>query len=69
MAERVQTLAGERGLLLDYKCMTFAAASQKVLRGYGTSNVQRLQETAARYDPAGVFQELQNGGFLLRNNL
>jgi hypothetical protein len=69
MAESVQSLAKARGLLLDFLCMSFATASQKVLRSYGADNVKRVQDTAAKYDPEGVFQKLQYNGFLLRNNI
>ena len=69
MSEKVQCLAKERGLLLDYKCMTFATASQKVLGSYGAENIKRMHDVAAKYDPEGVFQKLQNDGFLLRNNV
>ncbi|GAQ44259.1 hypothetical protein AtubIFM55763_011527 [Aspergillus tubingensis] len=69
MSEKVQNLAKARGLLLDFKCMSFATASQKVLGSYRAENVKRMQEVAAKYDPEGVFQKLQNGGFLLRDNV
>lgn len=44
-------------------------ASQRVLGSYGAENIKRMQEAAAKYDPEGVFQKLQYGGFLLRNNV
>lgn len=69
MGRSVQSLAKERGLLLDHLCMTFATASQKVLRSYGAENVKRMQDVASKYDPEGVFQNLQKDGFLLRNNI
>ncbi|PWY88422.1 6-hydroxy-D-nicotine oxidase [Aspergillus heteromorphus CBS 117.55] len=69
MSEKVQSLANAKGLLLDFKCMSFATASQKVLGSYGAENVKRMREVAAKYDPEGVFQKLQNGGFLLRDNV
>ncbi|PYI05444.1 6-hydroxy-D-nicotine oxidase [Aspergillus sclerotiicarbonarius CBS 121057] len=69
MSEKVQSLAKAKGVLLDYKSMTFATASQKVLGSYGVENIKRMQEAAAKYDPNGVFQKLQNGGFLLCNNI
>ncbi|KAI9035718.1 FAD-binding oxidoreductase [Aspergillus affinis] len=69
MLAKVQSLAEERQLLLDYQCMSFAQASQKVLGSYGAENIQTLQDVAAKYDPEGVFQKLQHGGFLLRNNV
>ena len=69
MASTVQSLAQERGLLLDTFCMSFASSRQKVLRSYGTDNIRRMQDAAAKYDPDGVFQKLQNNGFLLRDNV
>ncbi|OJJ72078.1 hypothetical protein ASPBRDRAFT_43473 [Aspergillus brasiliensis CBS 101740] len=69
MSETVQSLAKARGALLDFKCMTFANATQKVLGSYGAENVKLMQEVAAKYDPKGVFQKQQNGGFLLRDNI
>ncbi|KAL4905011.1 hypothetical protein BDW74DRAFT_185452 [Aspergillus multicolor] len=69
MAKTVHFLASAKGVLLDYKCMSFATASQKTLGSYGAENVQRMREAAATYDPEGVFQNLQNGGFLLHNNV
>ncbi|RAL10134.1 FAD-binding oxidoreductase [Aspergillus homomorphus CBS 101889] len=69
MSETVQSLAKARGILLDFKCMSFATATQEVLGSYGAENVRRIQEVAAKYDPEGVFQKLQNGGFLLRDNI
>ncbi|KAE8411403.1 6-hydroxy-D-nicotine oxidase [Aspergillus pseudocaelatus] len=69
MSEVVHSLAREKGLLLDFKCMSFAMASQRVLGSYGAENIKTMQEAAAKYDPEGVFQKLQYGGFLLRNNV
>ncbi|RAL13784.1 uncharacterized protein BO97DRAFT_423162 [Aspergillus homomorphus CBS 101889] len=62
-------LAKAQGVLLDFKCTSFAAASQKVLSSYRTDNSKRTQEVAAKYGPEGLFQKLQNGGFLLRDNV
>lgn len=52
--------------MLDFVFMNDACATQPVLASYGADNVRRLRDTAARYDPEGVFQTLQNDGFLLR---
>lgn len=54
---------------LDFIAMTFAGKRQNVLKGYGPDNFKLLQQAATKYDPAGVFQNLQKGGFLLRNSL
>lgn len=67
VTQTVKALAEKRGLLLGYLSMSFANASQEVLRSYGATNVKKLQETAAKYDPDGLFQKLQNDGFLLRS--
>ncbi|RAL04565.1 FAD-binding oxidoreductase [Aspergillus ibericus CBS 121593] len=69
MSARVEILAREKELLLDFKCMTFATGSQRVLGGYGAENVKRMQDVAGKYDPEGVFQRLQFGGFLLGNSV
>ncbi|KAI2997857.1 hypothetical protein CBS147346_8479 [Aspergillus niger] len=65
----VQCLAKTKGTLLDFKYMTFDTGSQKVLGSYGAENIKLMQEVAAKYDPEGVFQKLQNGGFLLLDNI
>lgn len=69
MGERVKSLAKEKGLLLDFLCMTFATSSQNVLRSYDAENIKRMKDAASKYDPEGVFQDLQNNGFLIRNNI
>lgn len=66
---KVQYMAQEKGLLLDFLLPNFAGASQKVLRSYGDGSVQLMKEMAAKYDPERVFQKLQHGGFLLRNSV
>ncbi|GKZ55904.1 hypothetical protein BDQ94DRAFT_175331 [Aspergillus welwitschiae] len=69
ISKTVQSLAKTKGTLLDFKYMTFDTGSQKVLGSYGAENIKLMQEVAAKYDPEGVFQKLQNGGFLLRDNI
>ena len=39
--------------------------AQDVLASYGAPNLARLKATATKYDPDGVFQTLQNNGFLV----
>ncbi|KAI0140547.1 FAD-binding domain-containing protein [Xylariaceae sp. FL1272] len=56
--------SGSTGLL-DYIFMNDAEASQRVIESYGAEDVNKLRSVAARYDPGGVFQKLQNAGFLL----
>jgi hypothetical protein len=69
MVDGVKDAAQSRGLLLDFLCPNFAALTQKVLGSYGTENVKKAEAVAAKYDADGVFQKLQNGGFLLRNSV
>lgn len=67
MIEGVRKTAESRGLLLSYLCANFASSTQDVLGSYGADNVERAKAVAAKYDEDGVFQKLQNGGFLLRD--
>lgn len=65
--QQIEKLAADKGLLLDLLFPSFAGAKQKVLASFGSENVQKLQEVASQYDPERIFQQLQNGGFLLRD--
>ena len=67
LLERAEKLAVELGLFLELRFPTFAGATQNVLSSLGAENLKKLRETATKYDPDGVFQKLQNGGFLLRD--
>lgn len=58
--------ASSNGASLAYRFMNDAYDGQNVLSSYGEGNMQRLKEIADKYDPDGVFQRLQNGGWLLR---
>ncbi|RAH85470.1 FAD-binding domain-containing protein [Aspergillus japonicus CBS 114.51] len=69
MAEMVEALARKGGVFLDFKCMNFAGAGQEVLASYGAENVRRMRAVADKYDPEGVWQVLQFGGFLLRDSV
>ncbi|PVI05736.1 FAD-binding domain-containing protein [Periconia macrospinosa] len=65
--QRIEALASEKDLLLDLRFPTFAGKGQNVLDSFGAEIVQKLRETALRYDPDRIFQSLQCGGFLLRD--
>lgn len=60
------SLAKQKGVLLPYLFMNTAGGNQPVLQSFGQANVQTIQKVAAKYDPNGVFQSLQNDGYLLR---
>lgn len=64
---QVGELATDEGLKLDLLFSTFAGGSQNVLASFGAKSLNRLQAAAAKYDPDGIFQKLQIGGFLLRD--
>ncbi|KAL2824310.1 hypothetical protein BDW59DRAFT_180373 [Aspergillus cavernicola] len=55
----------EEGVYLPFKYSNYASRDQDPLASYGEDNLRKLKEIAARYDPEGVFQILQNGGWLL----
>jgi hypothetical protein len=57
--------ANSRGLLLDFKFQNDASYTQSPLRGYGQESLNYIRNTASKYDPTGVFQTLQNSGFLV----
>ncbi|KAI1824499.1 FAD-binding domain-containing protein [Xylaria intraflava] len=59
--------AKEKKLDLPYLFAGVASKEQEVLQGYGDESIAFMQTVAAKYDPEGVFQRLQNDGFLLRD--
>ncbi|OOF95298.1 hypothetical protein ASPCADRAFT_147461 [Aspergillus carbonarius ITEM 5010] len=60
-----EATAKQAGAYLPYRYSNYASRDQDPLSSYGADNVARLKEIAAQYDPEGVFQKLQNGGWLL----
>lgn len=62
---RVKTEAVARGAQNDYVYMNYASQFQDVVASYGQESRARLVEIGEKYDPAGVFQTLQPGGFKL----
>ncbi|GAP89749.1 putative FAD binding domain-containing protein [Rosellinia necatrix] len=66
LTEKVEAITKARGLYLETKIMNDAGYNQNVLASFGPKNLKRLRDIASRYDPTGVFQTLQNNGFLLK---
>jgi hypothetical protein len=60
-----QSTANARGQLLDFEFMNDSGYIESPLKGYGASNFASLNAASQKYDPTGVFQRLQNSGFLL----
>lgn len=63
--EKWKELGEERGLYLPFLYMNDASRDQNPIAGYGASNVEKLKVVSKKYDPAQIFQTLQNDGFLL----
>jgi hypothetical protein len=61
----IETTAQSKGLLMDFHFLNDASFLQSPLKGCGTENLASLWATSHRWDPEGVFQRLQNSGFLL----
>jgi hypothetical protein len=62
---RCDAEAKKRGLYENYLYMNYASQYQAVVPSYGAANQQRLKQVAAKYDPTGVYQNLQPGYFKL----
>ena len=60
-----EATAKQAGAYLPYRYSNYASRDQDPLSSYGAESVARLKSIAAKYDPDGVFQKLQNGGWLL----
>jgi hypothetical protein len=57
--EKAQTM----GISNEYIYMNYASQFQDVISGYGDANVARLRHIASKYDPKGLYQNLQPGYF------
>jgi hypothetical protein len=64
-AEKWEELGNTRGSYLPFEYMNDASRDENPLGSYPVANLNRLKAIATKYDPFGVFQTLQNGGFLL----
>lgn len=61
----IESISKERGCLLDFKFMNDASYEQSPLSSYGAESLSSLWAASKKWDPEGVFQQLQNLGFLL----
>ncbi|KAJ5023501.1 hypothetical protein PSV08DRAFT_353703 [Bipolaris maydis] len=62
---RASAAALAAGKATDYIYMNYAGPTQDVIASYGAENKARLLEIASKYDPTGVFQTREPGGFKL----
>jgi hypothetical protein len=65
----VEALAKDRSVFHPYQFMNDASYSQNPLESYGAENGEIMRLVSLVYDPSGVFQALQNNGFLLSKML
>lgn len=65
IVDTVDEVAKKNGSYLPFRYANYAAPDQDPLASYGEKNLSRLREIAETYDPEGVFQVLQNGGWLV----
>lgn len=61
----VRDAAASNKVLLPFLFMNDANYAQNVLASYGSASLAFLKAVAKKYDPSGVFQTQQNGGFLV----
>lgn len=53
------------GLLLDFHFMNDCSHLQSLLQSYGPESLAFLRTVSQKWVPQGVFQNLQNSGYLL----
>ncbi|CAO2647390.1 Nn.00g083120.m01.CDS01 [Neocucurbitaria sp. VM-36] len=63
--KQVKAEAQKKGLDNAYIYMNYASQFQDPIASYGAANVRKLKKVSAKYDPHGVFQDLQPGHFKL----
>lgn len=65
LVQSFDSVAAQHDGLLDFRFMNDSSALQSPLQGYGPQAVAELEAASRKWDPNGVFQELQNSGFLI----
>ncbi|KAE9969552.1 hypothetical protein Vi05172_g4537 [Venturia inaequalis] len=63
--ETVKAESVKRGVDVDWEYLNYADKTQNPLSTYGDENVAFMKTVAAKYDPNGIFQTRQPGGFKL----
>jgi hypothetical protein len=66
IVSQANATAWSRGLGHRYIYQNYASLEQKVFMGYGPDNYDKLNDVSEKYDPRGVFQDLQPGYFKLK---
>lgn len=65
VVDTVEAVGKKNGTYLPYQYSNYSAKDQNPLASYGVENLRKLKDIALRYDPEGVFQTLQSGGWLV----
>ncbi|KAI9711712.1 MAG: hypothetical protein M1820_001856 [Bogoriella megaspora] len=65
LIESARSVAESSGHLLDFQFMNGASCMQSPLKSYGPERLASLRAASEKWDPDGVFQHLQQSGFLL----
>ncbi|KAK6534385.1 hypothetical protein TWF281_005708 [Arthrobotrys megalospora] len=62
--DKTDAFAKSKNKHLPFIFMNDAYSDQKVLRGYGTTNFNKIVQVSKKYDPSQTFQKLQGNGYL-----
>lgn len=65
IVDTAETVAKKNGTYIPFVYSNYASRDQDPLASYGTENLKKLQDIALKYDSKGIFQTLQNGGWLV----
>ncbi|KAM5372615.1 hypothetical protein ACJZ2D_007389 [Fusarium nematophilum] len=65
LGNEIESLARRQGSSIPFKYMNYSNQEQDVIGGLKKKHRLFLRDVASKYDPEGVFQELQPGGFKL----
>jgi hypothetical protein len=63
MGANLSDFAESVGGGMNFIYLNYAGSEQDPLSSYGTANVAFMKDVAARYDPAGIFQNRVRGGY------
>ncbi|KAJ5382261.1 FAD-binding type 2 [Penicillium concentricum] len=65
IVDQAEAVAKKNGTYIDFKYSNYSSRDQDPLATYGSENLSKLRSVAKEVDPQGVFQKLQNDGWLL----
>ena len=63
----IETAAARQGISARHRFTNYGHKDQKILEGYGSKSIAKLQAVGRKYDPEGFFQRMIPGGFKLSN--